>query len=92
MIGFEEVRVERKSDKRLFECCCLCKFVYSLDDCGKFVKMLYVEKLEVVKSNGFCLGCLCYGYMKRDCCGKKVCVICKGFYLIFLYNMILRVL
>lgn len=57
--GSEEVKVERKSDKRP------CKSAHSLDDCEKFAKMSYAEKLEVVKSNGLCLGCLRYGHMKR---------------------------
>ena len=78
--GSEEVRVERKSDKRPPERCRLCKSAHSLDDCGKFAKMSYAEKLEVVKSNGLCLGCLRYGHMKRDCRGKKVCATCKGFH------------
>ena len=84
--GSEEVRVERKSDKRPPERCRLCKSAHSLDDCGKFAKMSYAEKLEVVKSNGLCLGCLRYGLMKRDCRGKKVCATCKGFHPTSLHN------
>lgn len=48
--------------------------------------MSYAEKLEVVKSNGLCLGCLRYGHMKRDCRGKKVCTTCKGFHPTSLHN------
>ena len=84
--GSEEVRVERKSDKRPPERCRLCKSAHSLDDCGKFAKMSYTERLEVVKSNGLCLGCLRYGHMKRDCCGRKVCATCKGFHPTSLHN------
>ena len=84
--GSEEVKVERKSDKRPPEHCRLCKSAHSLDDCEKFAKMSYAEKLEVVKSNGLCLGCLRYGHMKRDCHGKKVCATCKGFHPTSLHN------
>ena len=84
--GSEEVKVERKSDKRPPERCRLCKSAHSLDDCEKFAKMSYAEKLEVVKSNGLCLGCLRYGHMKRDCRGKKVCATCKGFHPTSLHN------
>ena len=84
--GSEEIKVERKSDKRPPERCRLCKSAHSLDDCEKFAKMSYAEKLEVVKSNGLCLGCLRYGHMKRDCRGKKVCATCKGFHPTSLHN------
>ncbi|RMX52198.1 hypothetical protein pdam_00024091 [Pocillopora damicornis] len=84
--GSEEVKVERKSNKRTPERCRLCKSAHSLDDCEKFAKMSYAEKLEVVKSNGLCLGCLRYGHMKRDCRGKKVCTTCKGFHPTSLHN------
>ena len=42
--------------------------------------MLHTERIEFVKSNGLCLGCLKYGHMKKDCRGKKVCSTCKGFH------------
>ena len=38
------------------------------------------ERMEVVRSNGLCLGCLKYGYMKKDCRGRKICTPCKGFH------------
>ena len=42
--------------------------------------MSLTERLEVVKSNGLCLGCLRYGHMKNDCRGRKVCTTCNGFH------------
>ena len=42
--------------------------------------MLHTERIEFVKSNGLCLGCLKYWHMKKDCRGKKVCSACKGFH------------
>ena len=86
MTGSEEVRVERNSDKRPPESCHLCKSAHSLNDCGKFAKMSFTKKLEVVKSNGLCLGCLRYGHIKGYCRGKKVCATCKGFHPTSLHN------
>ena len=78
--GSEEVKGGRKGDKKPPERCRLCKNAHGLDECDKFAKMPHTERMEVVKSNGLCLGCLQYGHMKKDCRGRKICATCKGFH------------
>ena len=78
--GSEEVKGGRKGDKKPPERCRLCKNAHGLDECDKFAKMPHTERMEVVKSNGLCLGCLRYGHMKKDCRGRKICATCKGFH------------
>ena len=81
--GSDEVEsdpIERKGDKRPPERCRLCKNADNLDECDEFAKLSLTERLEVVKSNGLCLGCLRYGHMKKDCRGRKVCTTCNGFH------------
>ena len=64
--GSEEVKGGRKGDKKPPERCRLCKNAHGLDECDKFAKMPHTERMEFVKSNGLCLGCLRYGHMKKD--------------------------
>ena len=78
--GSEEVKNGRKEDKKQPERCRLCKNTHNLDECNKFTKMSHAERMEVVRSNGLCLGCLKFGHMKKDCRGRKVCASCKGFH------------
>ncbi|XP_068742185.1 uncharacterized protein [Montipora capricornis] len=42
--------------------------------------MSRTEKMEFIKSRGVCLGCLKYGYMKKDCRGRNICKKWKGFH------------
>ena len=69
-----------KGERKQPERCRLCKNTHNLKECDNFKKMLHTERIEFVKSNGLCLGCLRYGHMKKDCRGKKVCSTCKGFH------------
>ena len=78
--GSEEVSNGNKGERKQPERCRLCKNTHNLNECDKFKKMSHTERIEFVKSNGLCLGCLKYGHMKKDCRGKKVCSTCKGFH------------
>ena len=78
--GSEEVSSGNEGQRKQPERCRLCKNTHNLNECDKFKKMLHTERIEFVKSNGLCLGCLKYGHMKKDCRGKKVCSTCKGFH------------
>ena len=78
--GSEEVSSGNKGERKQPERCRLCKNTHNLNECDKFKKILHTERIEFVKSNGLCLGCLKYGHMKKDCRGKKVCSTCKGFH------------
>ena len=64
--GSEEVTSMNKGERKQPERCCLYKNTNNLNECDKFKKMLHTERIEFVKSNGLCLGCLKYGHMKKD--------------------------
>ena len=78
--GSEEVSSGNKGERKQRERCRLFKNTHNLNGCDKFKKMLHTERIEFVKSNGLCLGCLRYGHMKKDCRGKKVSSTGKGFH------------
>ena len=84
--GSEEVTRVNKGERKQPERFSLCKNTHNLNECDKFKKMLYTERIEFVKSNGLCLRCLKYGHMKKDCRGKEVCSTCKGFHLTSLHT------
>ena len=64
--GSEEVSSGNEGERKQPERCRLCKNTHNLNECDKFKKMLHTERIEFVKSNGLCLGCLKYGHMKKD--------------------------
>ena len=70
---------QRKAERKSSESCPLCKCTHNLDDCDKFAKMCQTERMDVIKSNGLCLGCLKYGHMKKDYRIRKVCKFVTAF-------------
>ena len=84
--GSEEIDRRREGGKKQPERCRLCKNDHNLDECDRFKKMNPAERIDFVKSNGLCLGCLRYGHMKKDCRGRKICATCKDFHPTSLHN------
>ena len=84
--GSEEISRRGQGDKKQPERCHLCKNNHNLDECDRFKMMSFVERMDLIKSNGLCIGCLRYGHMKKDCHGRKICATCKGFHSSSLHN------
>ena len=47
--------------------CCFCKGKHALLDCFKFISQPHNEKVECLKINGYCFGCLKEGPMSKEC-------------------------
>ena len=47
--------------------CCFCEGKHALLDCFKFKSQPHNEKVECLKINGYCFGCLKKGHMSKDC-------------------------
>lgn len=71
---------QRKAERKSSESFPLCKSAHNLYDCDKFAKMSQTDRMDVIKSNCLCLGCLKYGHMKKDCRIREVCKSCNGFH------------
>ena len=78
--GSLEISRRAQGGKKRPEGCGLCKNGHNLDECDRFKMMSLVERMDFVKSNGLCIGCLRYGHMKKDCRGRKICATYKGFH------------
>ena len=70
----------RKEKKTEATPCSLCKAPHDLDVCKQFLKKTMAERIEVIKANALCLGCLKWGHMKRSCRKRLVCKTCNGFH------------
>lgn len=70
----------RKEKKPKATPCSLCKAAHDLNVCEQFLKKTMAERLDFIKANGLCLGCLKWGHMKRSCQKRLVCKTCNGFH------------
>ena len=57
--------------------CCFCKGKHALLDCFKFISQPHNEKVECLKMNGYCFGCLKKGHMSKDCNTRLDCQTCQ---------------
>jgi len=57
--------------------CCYCQGKHALNDCIKLKSVSQDKKVEYLKRNGHCFGCLKKGHMSKDCNKKMVCQICQ---------------
>lgn len=57
--------------------CMLCNKSHSLETCEMFKAKLNKEKVEFLKANGMCFGCLQKGHMSKSCQKRMSCSVCK---------------
>ena len=73
------VDTSKSSEQSAQRKCLFCKGDYHpLVKCVKFDKVKYPSKIEFIKKNNLCFGCLKTNHMKKDCTMKAVCTICGG--------------
>ena len=75
--GYNDKKENRKPSS---ERCPLCRNSHNLDVCERFNKMSRARKNGSCEVQWSVLRCLKYGYMKKDCRGRKICTPCKGFH------------
>ena len=49
---------QRKAERKSSESCPLCKCAHNLDHCDKFATMCQTGRMDVIRSDGLCLGCV----------------------------------
>ena len=65
-------------EKRPYKPSCLfCKEDHYLDDCKPFIEKSIDERVQFVKDNKICFGCLKPGHLSKDCKRKRKCAVCK---------------
>ena len=74
----EENAKEKKGDLRQQVECTFCKKAdHHLDACLKFKTEALEKRLEFVKENRLCFGCLKKGHASKDCRKRLTCSMCK---------------
>ncbi len=58
------VPVQQKGDSKM---CIACKDSHSLERCSRLKNMTHREKLNILKDNRSCFGCLKTGHVSKDC-------------------------
>ena len=49
------------------EACLVCEQPHSMLKCPELTRISHVEKIELLKANGVCFGCLNVGHISREC-------------------------
>lgn len=57
--------------------CLFCGGGHTLDLCPQLEKGAHSEKINFLKENGVCFGCLCTGHISRDCRKHLSCKVCS---------------
>lgn len=57
--------------------CAFCEKNHTLDACYQFSAKLYKDKLDFLRKNGFCFGCLVKGHLSKDCTRRITCQLCS---------------
>lgn len=57
--------------------CPFCRCKHTLEQCKPFFEETHRNKLNFVKSEGICFGCLSIGHISRDCKQRLTCRVCK---------------
>ena len=61
-----------------FEVCVFCGQNHSIHICESFKAERFEERLNFVKNNRLCFGCLARGHILRNCKHPIVCTVCRG--------------
>lgn len=56
--------------------CLYCKGGHMLELCALLEKRAHSEKIDFLKTNGVCFGCLCTGHISKDCRKRLSCETC----------------
>ncbi|KAK0141948.1 hypothetical protein N1851_020381 [Merluccius polli] len=57
--------------------CACCAQSHSLDCCGQLKRMKHRDKIDILKQNRLCFGCLRPGHMSRSCEQRLTCETCS---------------
>lgn len=57
--------------------CSFCLDSHEITDCRRFKSQPDDKKVEHLKKNGHCFGCLKKGHLSKNCIKKMICEICK---------------
>ena len=58
--------------------CTYCEGNHPLEHCESLYSKSFYERLDVLKNNRYCYGCLRIGHVRKDCRNKANCITCKG--------------
>lgn len=75
-------RVSKNQSDLSFNCaftrpCMFCGKLHTLQECYKIREETHKDRVDYLKKNGLCFGCLLKGHMSRDCKKKMVCEVCS---------------
>jgi hypothetical protein len=56
--------------------CTYCKGTHSLEFCRRLIILPYYDRMDVLKSKGYCFGCLRIGHQRQICKNKATCREC----------------
>ena len=57
--------------------CGFCHGKHTLSDCSKFKTKTRDNKVEFLRSHGYCFGCLLKGHISKNCKKRLLCQICQ---------------
>ena len=57
--------------------CSFCADKHEITDCKRFNSKPHDQKVDYLKKNGYCFGCLKKGHLSKNCNKKMLCQICK---------------
>lgn len=59
--------------------CCICgRTNHSIDQCEKLKTQPHDIKVQLLKNNGICFGCLNKGHLSKSCTRRMTCEYCQG--------------
>lgn len=69
----------QQANKRVeaFSLCSFCLDRHDIIDCKKLKSQPHEQKVEHLKKNGHCFGCLKRGHLSKNCIKRMICEICK---------------
>ena len=73
---FNQKEKKQETSSALEKPCLYCSKDHSLEFCGVLKSIHNNEKVEFMKNEGLCFGCLGRGHMSRYCKNRMTCQIC----------------
>ena len=68
--------VNKNKSKRSQGRCPSCQGNHCLDDCPEFMKRSLLDRMDFIRKNGLCFGCLNGGHLSRACVTRLKCGVC----------------
>ncbi len=73
---YTDSNIKSSSAQSDLKCCLFCKQTsHTLDKCSQL--KMHRDKINFIKENGICFGCLKVGHTSKDCRSRLVCIVCN---------------